>query len=456
MKKIPQIHSIINIIILIICVLISIIWKLPIFAAIFITAFFTFGLLVRYNYPIRPIIKRIGMNIKLVSKVLIILGFISILIPLMMQIGALPNLIYYFSDIIAAYNILICAFIIASIMSMLNGTAIGTLTILVPLFLSIAYNIKIPVEYVIGALVSGAYFGDRTSPLSSCAHLTATITKTKVTKNIKLMLLGSVIPVAISITYYYFLGNGYTLTDTSSIEELKLAISNNFDIHWFYLIPIFILIGLIVLKVSIVKTIIIVYFFSLSIYLYQGFDISNYYDFSINGYLSSDLYLSTVLKSSGLIKMVNVLLVIIASAMLNSLFEVGEILDNIVSPFLKNIKTYGQLTKKASLLSIILSMITCNQTLTSIVTGNYMNQYYDDHNIDRSYLAKTIGDTGLNIVGIIPWNVNGLMIATLTGVSTLSYARFSVFILLLPIMSTFIHPLLIKMRHNYSNKWRTT
>ena len=76
-------------------------------------------------------------------------------------------------------------------------------------------------------------------------------------------------------------------------------------------------------------------------------------------------------------------------------------LINTLKPFLKNIKTYSQLTRKAAILSIVLSILTCNQTLTSIVTGKYLNSYYDDLNIKRNYLAKTIGDTGLNIVGII-------------------------------------------------------
>lgn len=442
MKKIPKFMTLINIFILICSIIFAISLKIPLFIGISVAIVITAATLFKYGYSFKQIRFKSYENIKLVRKVLILLSLISILIPLLIQIGSLPNFIYYSVSRISSLNIILFAFILSTILSMVLGTAIGTLTILVPLFLSIGHNLSIPPEIIVGALVSGAYFGDRASPLSSSAHLTASVTNTAVKKNIKLMLISSILPFIIASFMYYVLGKNFSMADTSSIDSLKAALEQVYDISALYIIPIIFLIGLILFRMPIISSIIIIYILSFLIYLIQGFDLQHFIAISLNGFVTGNPYLNSILISSGFFQMLNVLLVIIASAILNSLYEVSGMLDSIIKPYLKNISNYGQLTYKATVLSIILSIITCNQTLTSIITGKYMNSYYDDLNVKRNYLAKTIGDTGLNIVGIIPWNVNGLLVTTLTGVSTLVYFKYTFFTLLLPFFSAIIHPII--------------
>ncbi len=442
MKKIPKILTLINIFILIISIVTAIILKFPLWLGLFVAVIFMIITLSRYEYTYKQMRDKSFENIKLVSKVLILLSLISILIPLLIEIGCLPNFIFYSIEKISSFNIILFAFLLSLVLSMILGTAIGTMTILVPLFLSICYNLSIPVEFAVGALVSGAYFGDRASPLSSSAHLTALVTKTSVKKNIRLMIISSIIPFTLAVLLYNQLGKPFIVTDSTSIEGLKLAISKLYIIGPIYILPILLLIGLIIFRMPIIYSIVIVYACSFIIYLSQGFDLTHYISISLNGFATKDIYLNNILKSSGFLQMGNVLLVIIVSAILNSLFEVSGMLDDIIKPFLKNIKTYSQLTRKAAFLSVVLSILTCNQTLTSIVTGKYLNKYYNDLEVERNYLAKTIGDTGLNIVGIIPWNVNGLLVATLTGVPTIIYSKYAFFTLLLPLFSTLLHPLI--------------
>lgn len=448
MKKIPRILIIFNIIILIFNIGIALYFKLPLFGAILSASFYTFIILKIYKYPTKPMIENLNKNFKLIKNLIFLLVSIGLLIPLLFKIGALPNFIYSSVNIISSFNILLFAFLLATVLSMIIGTSIGTLTILVPLFLTIAISINLPPGMIVGALISGSYFGDRASPLAASAHLTASITRTPVRNNIKIMLKGSIIPYMISIILFYFLGKDYLLVDTKNIEVLKFALESDFTIHWRYLSPLFLLIILILFKVPFIKSISITYIASFMIYAYQGFALDDFIHFSLNGFSSTNPLLAGTIKSSGVLQMFNILLVIFSSTVLNSLIEVADMLKEIIEPFLRNIKSYAQLTRKTAFLSIILSLITCNQTLTAIITGNFMNQYYDRLKIDRSYLAKTIGDTGLNIVGLIPWNVNGLLIAALTGVPTLTYAKYSFFLLLLPVYATFIHPIANKFINN--------
>ncbi len=440
MKKISKIWSIFNIILLIILIIIALVFNLPLYLAIFITALYAFFVLMIHHYPLKPIIRKVYTNVKLVAKVILLLSLIGLLIPLLFQIGSMPNFIYYAIGIISKMNVLLFAFILALILSMLIGTSIGTLTILAPLFMGIASSINLPGAVIVGALVSGSYFGDRASPLSSSVHLTASVTKTDVTANIRLLLRGSLFPLILSSILYYMLGRHYILSSTIGIEAIKSGILANYTIHWMYLLPFVVLVLLILFKMPIIRSIAFVYALSLIIYCFQGFDISTFLSFTFNGYVSENIELSNILKSSGFGSMISLFLVILASAMLNSFLETGKILDVLIEPYLKNIKDFSHLTRKTAILSIVLSLITCNQTLTSIITGNYMNAYYDRNNVNRSQLARTIGDTGLNVVGLIPWNVNGLLISTITGVPTLSYAPFVFFTIILAISSIYILP----------------
>jgi NhaC family Na+:H+ antiporter len=440
MKKISKIWSIFNIILLIFLIIIALIFNLSLYLAIFSTAMYSFFVLMIHHYPLRPIINKVYSNVKLVSKVILLLSLIGILIPLLFQIGAMPNFIYYAIGIISKMNVLLFAFILAIILSMLIGTSLGTLTILAPLFMGIASSINLPGPMIVGALVSGSYFGDRASPLSSAVHLTASVTQTDVRANIRLLLNGSIFPLVLSIILYYALGRHYVLTSTLGIEAIKSGILASYAIHWMYLMPFVALILLILFKIPIIRSIAFVYALSLIIYCVQGFDLNTFLSFTFNGYVSKNIELSNILKSSGFGSMISLFLVILASAMLNSFLEIGRMLDSLIEPYLKNIKDFSHLTRKAALLSVILSLITCNQTLTSIITGNYMNTYYDRNNVNRSQLARIIGDTGLNVVGLIPWNVNGLLIATITGIPTLNYAPYAFFTITLAISSIFILP----------------
>jgi NhaC family Na+:H+ antiporter len=448
MKPISIFYSLFTIFLLIALIAIALSTGLPLFLSIAGTALFAFIVLVFHGYAIKPMVLKFIENLRLVSTVVLLLSLIGILIPILIEIGTLPNFIYYSISWISSLNTMVFAFILSTVLSMLIGTAFGTLTILVPLFIGIATSIHLPEAYIVGALVSGAYFGDRTSPLASSAHLVASVTHTPVRKNIQLMLKGSALPFSLTIALYSLIGKSFAMTDPSNINLLKSAIENAFEIHWLYLSPIILLIVLILLKIPIIRSIGIVCLFSLVIALVQGITIAHLFEISLHGYFSTDALLNTTLKSSGLLNMLTLFAVIVASAALNSFLEIGRMLDALMKPLVKNTSTYAKLTHKTSLLSIIVSLITCNQTLTAIITGRFMNTYYDKNGTDRSYLAKTIGDTGLNLVGLIPWNVNGLLIVSLTGVATLSYAPYAFFTWLLPLFSIFLHPVLFQLKDN--------
>lgn len=384
----------------------------------------------------------IVMNTISVSKTMLLMFLISITLPVLMAAGTLPTLIHHVSNLMVGHNLLLSAFIISTALSMVLGSAIGTLTILLPLFASIAYQSGIDYPILIGALISGVYIGDRCSPLSSGLHLMSGITETDFMSNMRLLLISAAPPFLLSLAFFYLWGFKSLITiDMISSNALLLLI---FDINLWRLLPLGLMILLLVIKQPITRVLTIVFLVCTAIALMTDLSLRQLPSLLWGGYASSVPELSAYIKTSGFKQMINVILVIFFSGVLGSILEADHLMGAIIAPFVKKLTSRRKLLFNTGCLSILLSMVTCSQAMTAMVSGKYMAPYYDDFKLKREFLVMMTANTGLNIVALIPWNVNGIMIKQLTGVSPLNYFIFSVFVILLTLLSLFVYPVLIQ------------
>ncbi len=107
----------------------------------------------------------------------------------------------------------------------------------------------------------------------------------------------------------------------------------------------------------------------------------------------------------------------------------------LIDMFSKTIKTAKELVLKTSILCIVINAITCNQSLSIIIPGKFLSKEYENKKLRREDLARTIADSGVVTVPLLPWNVNALAIVTILGVSTMSYLPYAFLCYLLPIMT---------------------
>ncbi|GAU77917.1 Na+/H+ antiporter NhaC family protein [Fusibacter sp. 3D3] len=377
-------------------------------------------------------------NLIAIRKTVILLFLISITLPLMMGCGALPTFIVHFSEMMIGQNLLLAAFVLATLLSMLLGTAIGTLTILIPLFMSLAFQMDIALPLLTGALLSGAYFGDRTSPLASGLHLASSVTHTDFRKNMPLLLKSSIIPYVITLIIFYMMGKPFIIDAQMLIQNTVIA--TVFGIKFYLLLPLIMMILLLIFKVPINRVLTLVAITSAFLLYAKGAATRELVDYMLYGYHTDHLILGSMLKTTGLFSMVNVLLVILLSACLNGILEADLLIDVIIEPFMKNVKTEAQLIRNTALLGLVLSMITCSQAMTAMITGKYLKDKYDAFQVPRSLLVMAIANVGLNVVGLIPWNVNGLVIKQLTGISAVQYVPFTFFLTLLSLFTILIYP----------------
>ena len=414
-----------------------IILDLPLFWGLLTTCIFGF-FLIKYK---RHLPKLIRHNTKSVYKTMLLMFLISITLPVLMSSGTLPTLIFYVSDWMVGHNLLLSAFWVSLMLSMVLGSAIGTLTILLPLFSSIALQSGINYPLLLGALISGIYIGDRCSPISSALHLLSQLTETDYRKNVKTLLISAVLPFILTSILFLIIGSESIITSQMVSEITKL--NQQFDLSLWRLLPLGLMLILITIRQPIARVLGMVFMLCSAMTLVQGIEFKVFFNYLIHGYDHIDF---SYIRTSGFKQMINVILVILLSGVLNSYLEADGLIKPMIDPFTTRIRSKRHLIVNTGLLSILLCMITCSQAMTSIITGKYLSPYFEKHKIPKTYLVMACSNTGLSIVAMIPWNVNGIMIFELSGIKTLDYLGYSFFVLILLFFTLFIYPVFIDQK----------
>ncbi len=452
-KKLKLTYAII--VVTIVALLATLTLDLPMYTGLLTGFVFAAAIAFHMGFKLTEISKMTYEGIKKSIIVLFLMSLIGMLIGMWMGGGTVPAMIYYGLIYLTNSNIILAAFISCTIVSSIMGTAFGTVSTIGTVFISLAIGLNIPLAPLTGAIVSGSFFGDRTSPLSGSLNMTSQLTQTRVLDNIKHMNFTTIPTYALCLLLYWFTGRSYTgnFSGSSEVIYLQNLLNSSFNIDFILLIsPIIILLCALVIKLPTLKSISTGLAASIIIYMTKNSGSAvDAMDFLINGFHPANSEISKLIAGGGLISMINIILLILASSGLIGILEGTNVIDPLINNFTKKIKNARDLIHKTSLLCISITTITCNQSLAIIISGHYLKTIYDDFNLSRNTLARTISDVGVVIVPLIPWNVNALFVVSITGVSTLEYLPYA-FLCYIPVVMTFIYPFFIKNRANKSAK----
>ncbi|SCY82765.1 Na+/H+ antiporter NhaC family protein [Alkaliphilus peptidifermentans] len=390
----------------------------------------------RQGYEKRSLLKMMELGIRKASIILGIMILIGMISALWMMSGTIPAMMLLGFRYLSSMNFLLATFLITSGISIVLGTAIGTMsTVGIPL-MELGKAMGMPLPLVAGTIISGAYLGDRSSPMSSSANLAANITETKLIDMLKHMLDTLLPAFFITILAYYFIGRPYTLHEAGlyRIQETQQLLTSSFQIGWFSFIPPILIIILAITKVPIVYCMLAGLLSSIVLVFVQQ-EVSAVFIIKVLvfGYSPDNLELSAILKGGGLLSMRNVILVIASSTALNGLLESLKILDGIMEKYLKGIKRAGGLIFRTVFLSFMMAVMTCNQSLAIIIPGRFMKKEFEKRGISANTLARSIADTGAVVVPLIPWNVNAIATTLILGVGTLNYLPYAFLCYLIPL-----------------------
>ena len=411
---------------LIVCLLLkySVVYALIVGYIIFIT----YGFMKGHNLIV--LIKKSFEGVLTVKNILLVFVLIGMITALWRASGTIAFIVYIGSKLISPSILILLTFLLCSILSVLIGTSLGTAATMGVICFSIGKAMGINPYYVGGAVLSGIYFGDRCSPMSTSALLIAELTKTNLYTNIKLMIKTSIIPFVMTCLFYLFLGFNSTVSNISvNVTEI---FKQNYNLNIIVIIPAILIIILSILKINVKKTMMISIVISFIIAMFiQKENIVSLMKYCIFGYHNSNEKLNLMMKGGGILSMLNVGLIVGISSSYSGIFKETKMLLSL-KEYLKD------LSKKTSnyfvifLSSIISGAIACNQSLGIILTNELCEEI-----VDKQKRAIILENTVILLTGLIPWNTAMVVPLKTLDVGVMS-GIFAFYLYFLPLWNLFL------------------
>ena len=348
-------------------------------------------------------------GIRTTRNILITFVLIGIITALWRACGTIPYIVYYSTRFCTPQTMVLFTFLLCCLISFLTGTAFGTAATMGVICVTLANSMGIPVLYSGGAVLAGSYFGDRCSPMSTSALLVSSLTDTSLFRNIKVMIKTSFVPFILSCILYLIPGMGFASGKESS-EVLELF-REYFVFHPAALIPaaVIILFSLLRINVKITMSVSILCSIAVSV-LIQQLPLSELIQAAIFGFQPADPDVSALLSGGGIVSMIKVCVIVCLSSCYSGMFDGTGLLDGMRKGLLhisEKITPYGGIL----LTSVLTGMVSCNQTLTIMLT----HQLCCDIEKDPESLASHLENTAVVIPPLIPWSIASTV--TLTSVN---------------------------------------
>ena len=358
--------------------------------------FISYGLI--KGYSLKVLIKKSFEGIMTVKNILLVFILIGMITALWRASGTIAFIVYIGSKLVSPSILILLTFLLCSVLSVLIGTSLGTAATMGVICASIGKTMGVNPYYVGGAVLSGIYFGDRCSPMSTSALLIAELTKTNLYTNIKLMIKTSVIPFIVTCLFYLLLGFKSTVSNIS--VDVTEIFKQNYNLNIVVIIPAILIIILSILKINVKKTMLVSIVISFIIAMFiQRDNIVALINYCIFGYHHPNERLNLMMKGGGILSMVNVSLIVGISSSYSGIFKETKMLVSLK----KHLKDFSKKTSSYFVIflsSIISGAIACNQSLGTILTNELCGEL-----VEKQKISIILENTVILLVGLIPWNI---------------------------------------------------
>ena len=372
---------------------------------------------------------------------ILILLVVGMLIGTWILSGIVPSMIYYGLDILSPSIFLVATTIICSIVSISTGsswTTVGTIGIAL---IGIGQTLGMPLQIIAGAIISGAYFGDKMSPLSDTTNLAPAMAGTNLFDHIKHMLYSTVPAFLISLVLYGIIGFKYSgqSIDSTQINIMKDTLLSSFNtLSPILLIAPALVILMVVLKVPALPGLLIgTLLGGFMAIIFQGSSVGNVINVMHYGYISETgvSLVDDLLSRGGLDSMLWTVSLILCALSLGGMLEKTGILDAIATAVLKIAKgTFGVVFATIST-CIFTNIVIGDQYLAIVVPGTMYKDEFRKRNLAPQNLSRALEDSATVTSPLIPWNTCGAYMMATLGVSPILYLPFAFFNILTPIIS---------------------
>lgn len=405
--------------------------------------------------------RMITKNVASVTSAIIILLLIGALSGTWMVSGVVPSLIYYGVKIIHPDVFLASTCIISALVSVMTGSSWTTIATIGIALMGIGRAQGFDDGWIAGAIISGAYFGDKISPLSDTTVLASGAVGVPLFKHIRYMLITTIPSLVIALIIFTFAGFMQQSNSSAEIEQFTSALAGRFHISaWLLMVPV--LTGVMIArKVPPIATLflstLLAVVFSLVFQsdalreiaegdLFKGAMQSVYGQTSLS---TSNPMLTSLVATRGMAGMMGTIWLIICAMCFGGAMEAGGMVRGITQMFVRMIRGRVSLVASTVCSGLMLNLAVADQYICVLLTGNMFKKIYDRQQYERRLLSRTTEDSVTVTSVLVPWNTCGMTQSTVLGVPTLTYLPYCFFNLISPLMSICVAALGYKI-------WRTT
>lgn len=369
--------------------------------------FFAFGLIKGETW--KKMFRYSFHGILTVKNILIIFILIGSITAIWRACGTIAFIVYYASMFAAPQIMVLICFLLCCFVSFLMGTAFGSAATIGIICMTLANSMNIPAVYAGGAILSGIFFGDRCSPMSSGAHLISELTDTDIFNNIKTMVRTAFIPFIVTAVLYGIIGiiinfsaENSVLSNSGMGNGMTFHIfADYYNLSLFTTIPAVIIIFFSLLKIDVKITMTISCLAGLVCAIFfQHIHTSELVKIIFLGFHPQDTGLAKLMSGGGIISMIRASIIICISSCYSGMFKgthFFEGMQRIMRRLSNRITAFGSVLTA----SVFASAIACNQTLAIMLTHQVCDDLIEDKNTFASYLE----DTAVVVAPLMPWSI---------------------------------------------------
>ncbi len=390
-------------------------------------------------------------NIRAATPAILILLMVGALVGTWLIGGVVPTMIYYGLQIFNPSIFIFSCCLLTCIASVVIGSSWSTSATLGVALMSIGYTLGFNPGLVAGAIISGAYFGDKMSPLSDTTNLASGVTGVDLFTHIRYLSLTSVPSITLALLVYLVIGFllGTPDAQESTTAETQAILDSRFNLSPFLLAVPAVVIWLIVKRVAalpslFVGTVIgaasaVILQYSLLLELssefggpYQVVMQAVYGDVALQ---TNNPVLDELLQSGGMAGMLNTIWLIISAMAFGGAMEASGFLHKITSVLISRVRSTGGLVSATVGTCLLTNVSASDQYLSVVVPGRMFIKAYKNQGLAPQNLSRTLEDSGTVTSVLVPWNTCGAFHAGVLGVATFSYAPWALFCIISPFMT---------------------
>ena len=381
-------------------------------------------------------------GINLAMGAILILMVIGTMIGTWMLGGIVPSMIYYGLKLLTPGIFLVASLLICSIVSLGTGSSWSTAGTVGVALIAVGKGLGIPVYIVAGAIISGAYFGDKMSPLSDTTNLAPAVAGTDVFTHVRHMIYTTGPSYIISIVLYAIIGFKYAggNMETGNIDAILSTLQTKFLIHPILLLAPVVVIVMVILKIPPLPALLGgTALGGIAAIIAQSRSLADVFQAAQSGYVSQTgmKMVDDLLSRGGLLDMMSTVALIICALSFGGVMEKTGMLSTIAGALLKKVKRTGSLVAVTIFSCVGMNVIASDQYMAIVVPGRMYKDAFDRKKLHPKNLSRCLEDAATLTSPLVPWNTCGAFMSATLGVHPLLYLPYAFLNLSNPIISLF-------------------